>query len=426
MTFSALNVAVADLRGSLASFVGPDAMTEVTIRLPVDGGGEISFFRLIAWSYALVFEAGRISIPFLLRVAGAYEQQSESIQLIRTLRTWSFHNLGFDSKRDSQLSRHVHRWFLEACQRSPPVKEAEWNCCFDRLCDLVGEVIKQCQQAISVVLLSPDDGEAVIEDLRNRIERFWPPHKFDALVGDEAIRLGVRIDVVKFRTPRLERWRSFLTNIPEDDNPTEAITRLVGRDLLKYEDGILPISGRDIMAEFDIPPGTEVGAMLRHAQELFGAGVREKGELLKRLRYLLKETRSEGSVDTMGDNRSIEARSKAMTREEQEREERKQLLEEILLILNRRKARATYSAVACILEMPPQSLGKKWLGCPRPWASWVVGKGNGEPTGYDKSEKHPDLYSKSEWMKSCCKLRKLLGRPLPISRKHANGCDGGC
>ena len=118
---------------------------------------------------------------------------------------------------------------------------------------------------------------------------------------------------------------------------------------------------------------------------------------------------------------SAPARSKAMTREERE-----DLLKEILLILNRRKVRATYSAVACILEMPPQSLGREWLGRPRPWASWVVGKGNGEPTGYDKSKKHPDLYRKTEWMKSCCELRKLLGRPLPKLGTHGRYCGGGC
>ena len=132
-------------------------------------------------------------------------------------------------------------------------------------------------------------------------------------------------------------------------------------------------------------------------------------------------------VIRVNEDGSALARSKDMTRKEREREERKQLLEEILLILNRHKVRATYSAVACILKMPPQSLGRKWLGCPRPWASWIVRKGNGEPTGYDKSEKHPDL-RRAEWMKSCCELRKWLKRPerpLPIS-KHANGCDGGC
>ena len=306
MTFSALNVAVTDLRTSLGSFVGPEALTEVSVRPPVDGGGEISFLRLVSWSYVLIFEAGRISIPFLLRSVSAYEHQRESIELIRALRTWSFHNLGLDSGRDRQLSRLVHRWFIGACRRSPPAEDTNWNDCFDQLCCLVGEVVDQCQQAVAIVLSSADDGKVVIEDLQNRIDRFWPPHKFDPLVGDVAIRLGVRIDVVKFRKRRLGAWRSFLFNIPEDDDPTEAITRLMERDLLEYEDGILPVSGRDVMAQFGLPPGPEVGAMLRRARELFGAGVREKDELLARLEYRLTERRGEGPVGTLGGNRSAD------------------------------------------------------------------------------------------------------------------------
>lgn len=113
-------------------------------------------------------------------------------------------------------------------------------------------------------------------------------------------------------------------------------------------------------------------------------------------------------------------RSKAMTPEERE-----DLLEEILCILNTRRERATYSVVACILEISPRGVGGL-LGRHRPWASWVVSKGGGEPTGYAKCEKHPDLYNKPEWMKSCCKLRECLKRPLPEHGKHVHGCDGGC
>ena len=304
MTFSELNVAATDLRRSLASFVGPDALTEVSVRPPVDGGGEISFLRLVAWIYVLIFEAGRISIPFLLRSSGAYERHRESIVLIHALRTWSFHNLGLASDRDLQLSRIVHRWFLSICGQSPPEEHSSWNTCFYRLCDLTGDVVDQCQRAVGVVLSSTDDGKAVIEDLRYRIERFWPPQKFDALVGDLAIRLGVRIDVMKFRNPRLGAWRSFLLSIPEDDDPIEAITRLIERDLLEYENGVLPISGRDVMTIFSLPPGPDVGAMLRRARELFGAGIREKEELLVRLEDRLTELRSERSVGTLGGNRS--------------------------------------------------------------------------------------------------------------------------
>ena len=106
-------------------------------------------------------------------------------------------------------------------------------------------------------------------------------------------------------------------------------------------------------------------------------------------------------------------------------EERKDLLEKILLILNMRKVRVTYSAVACILEMQPWNLGRKWLGCPCPWASWVVGKRNGEPTDYEDCQKHPGL-DRCKLMTSCCELRKWLKRPLPKPDMHGRYCDGGC
>ena len=105
-------------------------------------------------------------------------------------------------------------------------------------------------------------------------------------------------------------------------------------------------------------------------------------------------------------------------------EKRKQLLKEILGILNKRKVRATYSAVACILKMPPQSIGEL-LGCCRPCASWVVGKRTGKPTGYKREECHPDLCQKPKWMKSCCELRKCLQLSIPVE-EHRRGCDGGC
>lgn len=283
MTFSALNVAVSDLRRSLTSFVGSDALAEVTVRPPVDGQGEISFLRLVAWSYVLIFEVGRIAIPFLLRWSGAYQEQQASMELIRALRTWSVHNLGLDSERDLQLSRQVERWFLHTCGQSPPENRVNWNVCFDRACGLVDGVVQQCQRAVADVLSSDDGGEAVINDLRYRIERSWAPHRFDALAGDVATRLAIRVDVMKFRRSKVDGWRAFLLDLADDDDPAEAMERLMERDILEYVDGVLPISGRDIMAAFDLPPGPEVGSMLRLARELFATGTRDKNSLLAAL-----------------------------------------------------------------------------------------------------------------------------------------------
>ena len=288
MTFSALNVAVTDLRRSLTTFVGPTALPEIAVRPPVDGEGEISFLRFVAWSYVLFFEAGRISIPFLLRSSGAYERQRASMEMIHALRTWSFHNIGLDSDRDLRLSRQVDLWFHDCCGRVPPEDRTSWNACFDRASELVDEVLRQCQRAVAD-LLSAVDGQALIDDLRHRLERSWAPDRFDALLGDVATRLDVRVDVQKFRRSRLDQWRSFLLDLADDDDPINAVERLMERDLLEYIDGVLPISGRDIMGRFDIPPGPQVGAMLRIARELFAAGTRDKDDLMAGLRERLAD-----------------------------------------------------------------------------------------------------------------------------------------
>ena len=283
MSFSTLNVAVADLRSSLRSFVSPDALSEVNLRPPVDDGGEISFLRLVAWSYVLIFEAGRISIPFLLRASGTYDAQRPSIDVVHAMRTWSFHNLGFTSDRELEISRLVHRWFLEVCGEPLPNTRARWNTCFDHLCEIVQRIVRQCQSAVTDILLSPDDGDVVISDLRHRLERVWAASRFDELVGEIAFGLGIRIDVVKFRAPRLATWRKFLQGIPDDDDPMDAMARLIERDLLDYEESILPISGRDVMSLLDIAPGATVGKMLRYGRELFNAGIRERGLLLEHI-----------------------------------------------------------------------------------------------------------------------------------------------
>jgi hypothetical protein len=74
-------------------------------------------------------------------------------------------------------------------------------------------------------------------------------------------------------------------------------------------------------------------------------------------------------------------------------------LEEILRFLNDQQVRATYGAVAEILNVPPRSVGAQ-LGERRPEASWVVNAENALPTGYRQDEMHPSLVSRSEVISS--------------------------
>jgi hypothetical protein len=66
-------------------------------------------------------------------------------------------------------------------------------------------------------------------------------------------------------------------------------------------------------------------------------------------------------------------------------------LDQVLAVLNQHQQRATYSAVAGLLERSPRLLMR---ARPRAQAnSWIVAKSTGKPTGYDDGDVHPQLLS---------------------------------
>ena len=288
MVFSQLNASVVDLRSSLRSFVGEHAIREITVRPPEGDDSEVSFLRLVAWSYALVFEAGRVAIPYLLQLPGGVSQSSSDAKAARErlkiLRTWSFHNLGFENDRDAAISRDVQRWFINTSGMYPPRGVEAWRSCFLALCSEVGLIIAYCQNAMTIVLSAPDDGDRATEDLRRRIDRAWPAHEFHKLVGDAAIRLGISVDARKFCSSRLARWRKFLETIADSDNLSAHMVRMIERDLLDHVADVLPIDGRDVMNHVNLAPGPGVGDALLRARELFRSGIVDPTDLLDRLK----------------------------------------------------------------------------------------------------------------------------------------------
>ena len=286
MRFDEVNAEFVGLRNSLQAFVGEGALREITV-LPPTGDDEASFLRLTAWSYALIFEAGRIAIPYLLKLPASPSVSGTDAdaarQLINDLRTLSFHNLGLQSERGVGLYRRTSLWFLENCGANPPSDSICWRACFERLCDAVGAVIAHCRSALEATLSDAESGAETIDDLQRRLDRDWPAHRFDQIVGDAALRIGQRLDARKFRERRLSAWRDFLEAIPEGDDPESQITRLIERDVLDHFESALPIDGRDLMDTLGLAPGPEVGEALRRARQLHRSGITDRAELLERL-----------------------------------------------------------------------------------------------------------------------------------------------
>lgn len=287
MSFQRLNAGFSDLRTLLGAHVGMNALVEVSVR-PPDSDDEASFLRLVAWSYVCLFEVGRVTIPYLISLpSGQSDSQTRaknSRELVRDLRTWSFHNVGYSDERSARLSRRVQRWFFDVGGTYPPEGRDGWKLCFEALCDVVASVVSHCQAAVATILTGPDDVDRIIADLRNRLNLNWPAWKFDAILNESALRMGRRIDAPTFRGTRLDYWRRFLATVPAEDDPEREVSKLIERDLLDHFGSMLTISSEDLVRDLHLEPGPHVEHALRFARELQSEGVIESSTVLDRIR----------------------------------------------------------------------------------------------------------------------------------------------
>ena len=278
------------LRRSLASFVHPRAMEEVSLQIPT-GDDEASFLRLVAWSYGVLFEAGRVAIPYLMRLASssgvATEQElADAHQRAHDLRTWSFHNLNLSSGSDLRVLNRTGKWMLGVAGKNPPIDSMEWHKCFVSLCADVEFVLSVCARTLELALAEEQNEPDVLSDLRGGIERNWPAAKFDEVISDAASRLAVKVNVVSFREPRLARWRQFLESVSEDDDPASSLVRLIERDLHEHLSGLLPFDGSDLMRTLGLAPGPEVGRAFALARSVQNEGITDRDELLSSVKRL--------------------------------------------------------------------------------------------------------------------------------------------
>ena len=289
MSFSSLNAEVLELRRALQVYVGRNALEEISVRPPIGNDDEASFLRLTSWSYALLFEVGRVSIPFLLRLPSRKGIADRNLLRVResvqSLRTFCFHNLGL-TEHDARLSRIARDWHHEKCGTVFPKQSQEWRGCFEGLCSEVSQVIVHCHGVVDNVLASQTDGRGTIVELKRRLDRNWPGHSFDRLVEDILVRMDRKMNVTAFRNQHLSNWRKYLECIPEGIDIETEIIPLIERDVLNHFENMLPISGRDILS-LGVPEGPLVHSYLQKARELHMMdGNLDKEELLD---LLMKE-----------------------------------------------------------------------------------------------------------------------------------------
>jgi hypothetical protein len=84
-------------------------------------------------------------------------------------------------------------------------------------------------------------------------------------------------------------------------------------------------------------------------------------------------------------------------------------LSEIIEFLSKHRIRASYGAVAEVLDVLPRSMGAR-LGPRTREASWVVNADTGLPTGYSAAEMDPALLPSTELIRSGSELASRMRR----------------
>ena len=81
-------------------------------------------------------------------------------------------------------------------------------------------------------------------------------------------------------------------------------------------------------------------------------------------------------------------------------------LDSLVDVLDHHHQRATYGAVAAVLDRPPRYL---MAGRPRDTRhSWIVNRGTGMPTGYEAGAMHPELLANPRVLETGKELSEWL------------------
>jgi hypothetical protein len=84
-------------------------------------------------------------------------------------------------------------------------------------------------------------------------------------------------------------------------------------------------------------------------------------------------------------------------------------IDSIIDQLDRFRQRATYGAVAAVLNRAPRNLMSGRARSQR--ESWIVSRNDGMPTGYQPEQVHPEIKSRDQILKSADELATWLERP---------------
>ena len=245
--------------------------------------------RIVSWFYAWYYETGRVSIQFLQSRLPNYQLDLDDcvpahIKRVQKLRTYFQHNLNPNQPHDRETWDTCEQWFEQKCCTATPIEEEHWQQCLIGFLEEALFCTKMLHKCLICIKDDSEYREIILQDWKISISRYHPPHEFDKLIAIVANDIGrPTIEPTLVRKRFYEKWSQSLKVLQGNyDFDTEA-RKLIEYSLLNDDMMTLPISGSDIMAEFNLPGGPHIGRLLNQAMNFYKNEPCSRDDLLKML-----------------------------------------------------------------------------------------------------------------------------------------------
>lgn len=284
MNFAEIHNLHLEFKRRLTSIVGGEVFPEITVSPPKGDRDELSFMRLVAWGYVLLFESGRGAFGFLRKLPPLSETSGPLVPHLHALRTWASHNIVFDKKRDAKTVRVATVWLLSKCETGSPSTSDHWKICIEAIAADLKAVLEGAIAACDCFDKSADR-ENLISQFQNSLNRNWDAYLFDEYVENAFLKFGYSgLSATALRASHLDAWRKIVA-ISEEDSIRQNLTVRIENDVLNVMASSLPV----ISSELDTMLGNPSEGIITTAMLL----LREKsGKRLVNVQEVLAELRS--------------------------------------------------------------------------------------------------------------------------------------
>ncbi|MBI3727108.1 MAG: hypothetical protein HY254_02120 [Burkholderiales bacterium] len=266
---------------------------DMTLTLPKFDPSELGFIRTVSWLYGLYYEAGKIGVNFLIRYLEVYDldadgQKKDHFKLVQRMRTFIVHNLDLSARHDQQIAASCQQWFKPRCGSSDPNIEEHWrSLLLALLADSIQflKTLRDCVKKIEV----DESMEIVFQQWALKLKRYHPPHAFDSLIPSILDDIGrAQMDPMRLRSKYYADWHRALECLNDDYIFEDEARKLIEFSILSETNQTLPISGKDIIENLNVPAGPKVGELLETAKQIYAVSRCEKLVLLRKLKEFLE------------------------------------------------------------------------------------------------------------------------------------------